>query len=226
MSADPTGIPPTPLSFRQLRLRPKTPVQLSKPGDPAMAQDCQFAAAIEGKGLMFAPVPGQRMPALAKDTRFLVQGFTGQYDFRFETALLGVFEVPFQYALLAWPEQVDGRLVRQALRVRTLLPAELSIGDGPGGATQRASILDLSAAGALVEAGQGIGDVGTPARLSFVVEAEGERLQITAPGSVCHRRALEGPARERIGLSFRALPKPERLMLSLYLAKIAAELDA
>lgn len=226
MSVDPSGVGPTPLGFRQLRLRPKTLVQLSARGDSAVAEDWLFAAAIEGRGLMLAPLPGRKMTPLAKDANFLVQGFTGQYDFRFEAGLLGVFEVPFHYALLGWPDRVDGRLVRQALRVPTLLPATLAAGEGPGGAGQRASIVDLSAAGALVETATSIGDVGTPARLVFTVEAEGERLQITAHAAVCHRRTLDHPVRERIGLSFRALPKPERLMLSLYLAKMAAELDA
>ncbi|MCE2944190.1 MAG: PilZ domain-containing protein [Lysobacteraceae bacterium] len=225
MSVDPIGVVPASLGFRQLRLRPKTLVQLSASGDGAAPEDWLFAAAIEGRGLMLAPVPGRKMGPMAKNARFLVQGFTGQYDFRFETGLLGVFDVPFHYALLGWPDRVDGRLVRQALRIRTLLPATLVGGEGPGGTGQRASIVDLSAAGALVETATPIGDVGTPARLVFTVEAEGERLQITAHAAVCHRRTLDHPVRERVGLSFRALPKPERLMLSLYLAKMAAELD-
>jgi hypothetical protein len=37
---------------------------------------------------------------------------------------------------------------------------------------------------------------------------------------------MEAPSRERLGLSFRALPKTERLVLSIYLKDIADTLDA
>jgi hypothetical protein len=37
---------------------------------------------------------------------------------------------------------------------------------------------------------------------------------------------MEGATRERLGLSFRALPKTERLQLSIYLKDLADALDA
>lgn len=213
------------LPFRQLRVRPKTLLQTWRLGDAGIAQDWQFCAAIEGKGLMLAPMPGQKMAAVATGARYGVQGFTGQYDFQFETQAVGTFDAPFAYALLAWPESVQARLVRQALRVRTLLPAQLSAIATKSG-TEAASVLDLSAAGALVETLNPMGDVGDTLRISFVVDAEGEKTQITTEAVICHRRAMEAPSRERLGLSFRALPKTERLLLSIYLRDIADTLDA
>ena len=94
------------------------------------------------------------------------------------------------------------------------------------GETQAASVLDLSAAGALVETLHPMGDVGDTLRISFVVDADGEKTQITTEAVICHRRAMESPSRERLGLSFRALPKTERLVLSIYLKDIADTLDA
>lgn len=223
MPADATQA--TPLSFRQLRLRPKTLLQTWRVGDTGVAQEWQFCAAIEGKGLMLAPLPGQKMAPVASGARYGVQGFTGQHDFQFETHAVGTFDTPFVYALLAWPEAVQGRLVRHALRVRTLLPAQLSP-IGAKGEAQAASVLDLSAAGALVETLHPMGDVGDALRVSFVVEADGEKTQITTEAVICHRSSLEAPTRERLGLSFRALPKTERLVLSLYLKDIADTLDA
>lgn len=216
----------TPLPFRQLRLRPKTLLQTWRAGDTGIAQDWQFCAAIEGKGLMLAPLPGQKMPAMAAGTLHGVQGFTGQYDFRFETTAVGTFDAPFAYTLLAWPEQVQARLVRQALRVRTLLPAELGPARPNHGGTQAASVLDLSPSGALVETMHPMGDVGEALRISFVVDADGEKAQITTEAVICHRRTMDAPSRERLGLSFRALPKTERLMLSIYLKDLAEHLDA
>jgi hypothetical protein len=216
----------TALPFRQLKLRPKTLLQSFRDGDPGPATEWQFCAAIEGKGLMLAPLPGARMPSVPPGTRFGVQGFTGQYDFHFQTTALGTFEVPFAYTLLAWPDHVQARLVRQALRVRTLLPAQLSALKGGGNGPQAASVLDLSGSGALVETPAPMGEVGEPLRISFVVEAEGEKSQISTEALICHRRAMDGPTRERLGLSFRALPKAERLALSLYLHEIAAALEA
>jgi len=215
----------TSIPLRHLRLRPKTLLQTWRLGDTGIAQEWQFCAAIDGKGLMLAPLPGQKMAPIVKGARYGVQGFTGQYDFQFETEAVGTFDVPFVYALLAWPEAVQARLVRQALRVRTLLPAQLSP-LGPKGEPQAASVLDLSASGALVETLHAMGDVGDTLRISFVVDAEGEKTQITTEAVICHRRTMEAPSRERLGLSFRALPKTERLVLSIYLKDIADTLDA
>lgn len=223
MPADASHAAPIPL--RQLRLRPKTLLQTWRIGDSGVAQEWQFCAAIEGKGLMLAPLPGQKMAAIATGARYGVQGFTGQYDFQFETQAVGTFDAPFVYALLGWPEAVQARLVRQALRVRTLLPAQLSSSSAKG-ETQAASVLDLSASGALVETLHPMGDVGDSLRMSFVVEAEGEKTQVTTEAVICHRRAMDAPTRERLGLSFRALPKTERLMLSIYLKDLADALDA
>jgi len=213
------------LPFRQLRLRPKTLFQTQTIGE-SHPQEWQFCAAIEGRGLMLAPMPGQRMPALKPGTRYCVQGFTGQYDFSFDTALLGVFDVPFAYALMSYPPEVNARLVRQALRVRTLLPAKLMPAPGQAGDSQASSILDLSLAGALIETLRPAGDLGTAVRLSFVVDVDSEKTQINADALICHRRELTGPTRERVGLSFRTLPKQERLLLSLYLHTVAADLDS
>ena len=213
------------IRLRQLRLRPKTLLQTWRIGDTGIAQEWQFCAAIEGKGLMLAPLPGQKMAPVANGARYGVQGFTGQYDFQFETHAVGTFDAPFVYALLAWPEAVQARLVRQALRVRTLLPAQLAPVSAKG-ETQAASVLDLSAAGALVETLHPMGDVGDTLRISFVVDADGEKTQITTEAVICHRNAMEAPSRERLGLSFRALPKTERLVLSIYLKDIADTLDA
>jgi hypothetical protein len=223
MPADASNTSAIPL--RQLRLRPKTLLQAWRIGDTGIAQEWQFCAAIEGKGLMLAPLPGQKMAPVTTGARYGVQGFTGQHDFQFETQAVGTFDAPFAYALLAWPESVQARLVRQALRVRTLLPAQLAPVSAKG-ETRAASVLDLSAAGALVETLHPMGDVGDALRISFVVDADGEKTQITTEAVICHRRAMESPSRERLGLSFRALPKTERLVLSIYLKDIADTLDA
>jgi hypothetical protein len=214
------------IPFRQLRLRPKTLLQTWRVGDAGVAHDWQFCAAIEGKGLMLAPMPGQKMPPISAGARYGVQGFNGQYDFQIEATAVGTFEVPFVYALLSWPDDVQARRVRQALRVRTLLPAQLSPVDGRGGESQAASVLDLSASGALVETLNPMGDVGDPLRVSFVVEAEGEKMQLTTDAVICHRSSLDAPSRERLGLSFRALQKTERLLLSIHLKDLADSLDA
>lgn len=207
--------------FRQLRLRPKTLLQTWREGESGVGQEWQFCAAIEGRGLMLAPLPGQRMPSIAPGTRLGVQGFTGQYDFRFESPVVGAFDAPFVYLLLAWPEAVQARQVRQALRVRTLLPAQLSPVMGRAGAPQAASVLDLSPSGALIETLSPMGQVGDPLRISFVVDADGEKAQITTEALICHRQAMESPSRERLGLGFRALPKTERLLLSVFLHELA-----
>lgn len=215
----------SPITLRQLKLRPKTLLQTLRHGDPSTGIEWQFCAAIEGKGLMLAPPPGQKMPAMTAGASYFVQGFTGQYDFSFDADVVGTFDAPFAYTLLSWPETVKARLVRQALRVPTLLPAQLSALAGQKGEPQSASVLDLTASGALLEVLHPVGRVGDALRISFVVEADGEKVQINTDALLCHCSRLEHPSRERIGLSFKPLRKTERLMLSAYLRDLAEALE-
>ncbi len=209
------------IPFSQLRLRAKTLVQIRRNIDDDSSFDLQFCAAIAGRGLMFAPMSGQPMPIIKIGTSYRVSGFTGQHDFSFEMPVVGLFTTPFAYALLAYPDRVFARQVRQAMRVQTRIPAQLDPIQGQAISGQRGAILDISVNGALVETEHPLGDVGQMVRLSFVIAVEGEKIKIVSDCVICHQRAHEETGKSLIGLAFRALPRNERMALALYVQTLA-----
>ena len=203
------------LSIRALRLRPGMFLQAHPPGAPGKPTEARFCAAIEGKGLMVIPLhegaPGNEW---REQGELELKGFTGQYDFHFATRVLGSFSVPFAYVLLAWPQAVQARRVRNALRIATSLPA-MVWGSDPA-STVPARILDLSHAGAMLDLGAPVGGNGERVGLSLELPIDGGAHGLELGGHICHRGDGAAGAGTRIGVAFEALSRTERALLQNY----------
>ena len=203
------------LSLRQLRLRPGMFLQARPRHDSARVTEAKFCAAIDGKGLMVVPL---HEGAAGKEWNDLgeldIGGFTGQYDFRFPARVLGSFSVPFAYVLLSYPERVDARQVRSALRIRTSLPA-MAWGRDPA-STVAARVLDLSPAGALVELGTPLGSVGHQLTLAFQLPLDGGAQKLELGGSICHVGSGAGGEGTRVGLAFHSLSRADKTLLQAF----------
>jgi hypothetical protein len=199
------------IPWRDLRLRPGMAVQVVRPGAPALA--CTFCAALPGKGLMITLADGGALARkLSVGADLAVSGFTGQHDFRFATRVLQFFEQPFPYALFAWPERVEGRAVRSALRVKAGLPAMAL----PRGSTSAitTTLGDLSTAGALVESPVALGAVGETVDLMFSIEFEGRKTPLALASTICH--ATEAAGQHRVGVAFGQVSRNDKLLLNYY----------
>ncbi|MCK7592338.1 PilZ domain-containing protein [Pseudomarimonas salicorniae] len=203
---------PESLSLRALRLRPGMFLQAHPPGDGKRSTEAKFCAAIEGKGLMVVPLhEGQAGAEWREMAELEVRGFTGQYDYRFSTRVLGSFTVPFAYVLLAWPGKVEGRRVRSALRIATSLPA-MAWGSDPS-LTVPARVVDLSHAGAMIELGTPLGGSGQRVSLALELPLEGGVHALELSGAICH--SGEGAAGQgtRVGIAFNGISRTEKALL-------------
>ncbi|MBD8524530.1 PilZ domain-containing protein [Pseudomarimonas arenosa] len=202
--------PESSLSLRALRLRPGMFLQMHIGNQQVV--EAKFCAAIENKGVMLVPLDKSAPPSgWVENVKVDISGFTGQHDFRFPARVLGNFSIPFAYLLVSYPEQVSARKVRSALRIPTALAAKAWSGNSP---KQDAQVIDLSAAGAMIEmSGNGIA-VGGELQLNFEIEFERKVYTLQLAGRVCHASGAE--AQHRFGLAFDNVAKADRLLLQAY----------
>lgn len=206
------------LDLRSLRLRAGLALQVTLAGasaaDPAQP-DLQFLAAISGKGVMVGPAAeaaaaGAAPPALTlkPGQEVLVRGFTGQHDFSFAARVLQTFVDPFVYALLAYPAQVQARQVRQALRLRTALPAQVqAFGTDPVAAT----VVDLSPHGALLHTAQALGRADDLITLTLHAVVRDRRLDVLLHARIRH--VQPGGDGQHTGVQFIGVQQQEWLVL-------------
>jgi hypothetical protein len=219
MPADALAEASTPMTLRALKLRPGMFLQ-TQARNGGGAIEAKFCAAIDGKGIMVVPINGGR-DALRDGVELKVGGFTGLYDFSFASRVIQSFTHPFAYTLLAWPDQVDARRVRKALRIPTALPAQV---DGVGG-PEVATIVDISAAGAMLRSPTTLGAVGDSARIRFEITIDQRNTPLVIDGVVCHSARCDSGNGYRTGYSFGSLGRSERLALQ-YFTLAAAEPSA
>jgi hypothetical protein len=202
------------LSLRALRLRPGMFLQAQSAQDPKRRSEARFCAAIEDKGLMVVPHEAQGGGEWRDASELTISGFTGQYDFRFPTRVLGSFSVPFAYVLLAWPSSVSARRVRVALRIATSLPA-MAWGSDPT-STVPARVLDISHAGGMLDLGSPLGGSGQriSVALELPLESGAHALQLSGP--ICHCGPGAAGERTRVGIAFEGVSRTEKALLQNY----------
>lgn len=202
------------LSLRELGLRPGMFVQAAAGDGTGMPTEARFCAAIEGKGLMVVPLHEGEAGAEWRDGAALeIRGFTGQYDFRFPTRVLGSFSVPFAYVLLAWPSRIEARQVRSALRVATALAARVR---SQKGATVDAQVLDLSHAGAMLEFEGPAGRHGDEVQIGLLLPFDGVEHPLELKGRICHSGRGVNPDKARVGVAFAGVARADRALLQAY----------
>ena len=220
MPNDTNHAPITEVGLRSLKLRPGLALQTQgvKPGSPKL--EAQFLAAIEGKGVMVGPHAAfsGKSPLKAGD-EYTVQGFTGQHDFSFRAQVIQTFEVPFVYALLVYPKAVQARLVRRSLRMKTSLPAKVSLA---GGGAIHATLVDVSPFGAMVHAPSSVGAIGDLVSLAVGVDFEGELVGLEIPAKLCHSHKADAGDGVHVGMAFKTVSQRDKLILH-YLAQSSTE---
>ena len=213
----PTATNVSAMSLRELRLRPGMALQTRRLVEGATKKESQFLAAIEGKGVMVGPVgPEGVSTELEAGEVCVVRGFTGQHEFSFLSKVLQTFEKPFAYALLQYPKKVDATLVRQSMRIKTSMPAELAVlGEaGPGAPSSvGVTLIDISVAGAIIRSVAAQATVGAVVSLTFSVDFEGTPVQLVLTGTVCHSHTPVGQDGCLMGLAFQNVKQHDKLVL-------------
>jgi c-di-GMP-binding flagellar brake protein YcgR len=199
------------LPLRSLGLRTGMALQTRRLVEGASKKESQYFGAIEGKGVMVGPLGADGdQTGLEEGEVCVVRGFTGQYEYSFLSKVLQTFEKPFVYALLAYPAQVDAKLVRQSMRIKTSWPA---VAEGSQG-RQDVTLIDISMAGAMIKAATSLATVGQEIALTLSVKVDDAPLQLRLKASVCHNNKASYEDAVFMGLAFRHLTPQDKLVLN------------
>lgn len=215
MSDDATLPQISEINLRTLKLQPGTMLQIQHASDGATLSEAQFIAALPGKGVMTAPHDSELEMEVGEE--YHIRGFTGQYDFLFSSRVLQNFTAPFPYALLAYPEHVKARLVRKAMRMKTLLPATVSSQEHK--TPLPVTLIDLSAAGAMINAPQTMGSTGKQLDLRFSVEIDNHKIDLKLLAQIAH--SAETTDGCRVGLMFKGLAPNDKMALQCFVMSLA-----
>jgi hypothetical protein len=204
------------LPLRALALKPGMAMQTRRIVEGAKKREAQYFGAIEGKGVMVGPLgPDGAKTELEEGEVCVVRGFTGQYEFSFLTKVLQTFEKPFAYALLAYPAQVDARLVRQSMRIQCSWPAQLALTGADGTPqTHQVTLLDLSGSGAMVSGASQLAAIGARVQLTLSVMVDKAPMELSLQASVCHNNRATYEDAFFLGLAFTGLTAQDKLVLS------------
>lgn len=205
------------LPLKALGLRTGMALQTRRLVEGASKKESQFFGAIENKGVMVGPIGSDgEETGLTSGDICVVRGFTGQYEFSFLSKVLQTFEKPFIYALLAYPAQVDARLVRKSLRTKVSWPCMVELASGAAGAEPRklaVTLIDLSLAGAMIKTETTLGSVGDLIGLYLEVTFEGESMPLKLSATICHSNKASYEAAFFVGMAFKGLSKQDKLVL-------------
>jgi len=205
------------LALKALGLRAGMALQTRRLVEGASKKESQFFGAIEGKGVMVGPMgPDGMKTELDAGDVCVVRGFTGQYEFSFLSKVLQTFEKPFAYALLAYPAQVDVRLVRQSMRTKTSWPTTAVIPatpSAPESAPFDVTLVDISLSGAMINAPSGLSAIGGTITICMEVVFENMPIELVISARVCHRNKGATDSSFYIGLAFVGLSQHDKLVL-------------
>jgi c-di-GMP-binding flagellar brake protein YcgR len=205
------------MPLKALGVRTGMALQTRRLVEGAIKRESQFFGAIEGKGVMVGPISSDSVQTgLEEGEICVVRGFTGQYEFSFLSKVLQTFEKPFVYALLAYPAQVDARLVRQSMRVKSSLPTTVRLDnkDDPSQSrTLDVSLVDISVAGAMIKADSSLVAIGETLSACITVDFEGTPSQLLLQAKVCHNNKSATGDGYFIGLAFKNLTQNDKLVL-------------
>lgn len=205
------------LPLKGLGLRAGLPLQTRRLVEGARKKEAQFVGAIEGKGVMVGPLSDEAgLTGLCAQEVCVVRGFTGQFEFSFVSKVLQTFEQPFVYALLAYPKVVDARLVRQSMRLQGNWAAQVS-STPQTDALLPATLVDLSAAGAMLKAPTSVGAVGAPVYLHLLARVDDTPTPLVLQARICHSQWFAESHSHCVGVAFTHTSAHEKLVLNYLL---------
>lgn len=165
---------------------------------------------LEGRCLIVtAPQDELIRQALQHSEDVVLRGFSGRTAYALRTAVMKPVHAPIQHLYLEYPAGVDCVTVRNSIRCRVALSAQMSIGD----TEHRCTIRNLSAHGALLETATPLQSGDVIDRISWSFELHGLPVEMALSGEIRRARPDAGGSPGHYGLQFRDLLPPEKLAL-------------
>jgi hypothetical protein len=207
----------TQMPLKDLGLRPGMALQTRRVVEGASKKESQFFGAIESKGVMVGPLgPEGEKTGLEAGEICIVRGFTGQHEFSFLSKVLQTFEKPFAYALLAYPPEVDARMVRQSMRTKSAWPtlAQATGKDGTAtGPELQAMLVDISMQGAMISSPAPLATVGDTIKITIAALVENVPTHLSLLATLCHNNKAKTGENYFLGMAFKNPSQQDKLVL-------------
>jgi c-di-GMP-binding flagellar brake protein YcgR len=200
------------VSIPELRLRPGTEMKILDSKGRILSHKAQFVAVFAGKSILISLlVDNTKKIELRAGENYLVRGFTGKYDFSFNSSVLHIDSAQFN-ARFSCPESVAVKFVRSHLRAAISLEASVSA-ENKDNATS-IIVKDLSAGGAGLDSAQPLGSIGEKIQLTLPVEFEKKKVNLSLTSIIRH--ITEMGTKIRTGVEFENASQSDKLMLHYY----------
>ena len=210
----------TQVDFDSIRLYPGAVFQIEQVGRPTNKYNLRYIGAIKGKSILLTiPVVEGRIANMPPGQTYVVRGFNGKYAYAFSSRVIQARSRPFPYVHFTYPESVESRIIRKALRVTVNLPAAIIKEDGQTPIT----IIDLSANGLMMGTARPVGEVGDIIRIQFEIEADGARNTLTIPVKIRNAKYSKDANSINVGAEFGEMAESDMLRLNNFILSRSLE---
>ncbi|HEX5638010.1 MAG TPA: flagellar brake protein [Gammaproteobacteria bacterium] len=208
---------------REFKVKLGDPVQLQLiPDDGRDRLNAKIIGHANNKSLIItAPgTSGGKLALLRENQRFVVRMLQGNRVYGFESEILKFYTLPFPHIHLSHPKDVESIVVRGAQRVQAS-NLVVSVQSDKITTAVAATLLNLSASGALMQCAQVLGKLDDKLTISLELDISGIRKYLRIGAIIRNlstpedREAHEAP-QYRYGLQFLDLDEDQRLILTAY----------
>ncbi len=203
------------VSLDAIKLLPGYTMQIQSVEEGQARHEVKFIGVIRGNSVLVTVpnIGGERM-WMKPGLNFVIRGFNGRYAYAFTSKVMLAREHPFPYVHFSYPQSVEYKVVRHALRVSVTQPATVTVSGNPPVAV---TVLDLSASGSMIDSPASLGEAGDRVQLAFTVPIEEKEVDLNIAAVIRNIYQTDETGQGRIGLSFENVSQNDNLILHYFL---------
>lgn len=203
------------VSLDAIKLQPGSTMQIQSAEEGQARHEVKFIGVIRGNSvLVTVPNIGSERMWMKPGLNFVIRGFNGRYAYAFTSKVILAREHPFSYVHFSYPQSVEYKVVRHALRVGVTQPATVT---ASGDAMVAVTMLDLSASGSMIDSPASLGKAGDRVQLAFTVPIDGKEVGLSIAAVIRNIYQTDEAGRGRIGLNFENISQNDNLILHYFL---------
>jgi c-di-GMP-binding flagellar brake protein YcgR len=224
-----------PPSFEDMRIQVGARLQLVLERNRQTLYYSSLIGYVAGEYLLVKlPIEHGLSVPMQEGERVIVRAFSGVAVYSFTCSIESVLLAPRYYMHLSFPKEIQATPLREAVRVKVNLPAEIQHTPATHGAPTAAALSDLSISGAFVAAGDELGAPGDRITIAFTfhVQPTNQEVHIRTAATICSCRRLDTSAKTNghaalvygAGVHFDSITAMEQVMLQHYLYEAESSL--
>lgn len=203
------------VSLDAIKLQSGAAMQIQSAEAGQARHEVRYIGVIKGNSVLVTVpnINGERM-WMKPGQSFVIRGFNGRYAYAFTSNVILAREHPFPYVHFSYPQSVEYKVVRHALRVGVTQPANVTTSDNDPVAV---TMLDLSASGSMIDSPASLGKAGDRVHLAFTVPIEEQEVNLNIAAVIRNIYQTDDAGRGRIGLGFEDVSQNDNLILHYFL---------